>query len=151
MFQRSQTITTTDQIEDQENTLFNSSILYNRIWPESRINLGFQLYRNIFKLPILEQRQAGLQLNLSKQFLGETLRGGLGVGYVQNNQQELLSDLVKEGNLWQIRSSWSWQISKSQQIQMSGSYVSNNGNAIVGFQESRLQISYRALIKKRNL
>ncbi|NND08430.1 MAG: hypothetical protein HKN87_18780 [Saprospiraceae bacterium] len=141
--QNNQTITQDENIAETSNNVTNAMIMYRRNWLEEKLGLGIQIFQNNFSMSFLDQRQLGVNVQVSKSLLDGRLKGSVAMSYLNNQQHELMTDQKKVGNLWQFRPSLNYEIKQGQRISFDGSVLSNHGNNIDAFQESRLRLNYQ--------
>ncbi|MCB0665970.1 MAG: hypothetical protein KDC80_09125 [Saprospiraceae bacterium] len=140
--QKNQTITTTDEIQEQVNDIQNFTLLYQNIWKSTGISSSLQLFLNRFEMAEINQHQEGIALNSSKTLKKNKIRSMLGFSYSRNRQRNISNQQEVTGNLFQTRLGFSWQLQSGQSLQMDGIIYSNRGENIEAFSESRFNLRY---------
>ncbi len=143
-----QTITTSEVVLEQNNSVETISIIYNRQWTTKKLSMNIQGLYNRFDMAILTQRQMGTTVSFRKSFHEDNLQTTLSLGLMQNAQTH--ENLGKtKGTYIQLRTGANWKIYQDHMMRLEAVLLNNSGASIQNFSESRLQLSYRAQLKPK--
>ena len=143
---KNQTITTTEQVSEQTNSVETISLIYNRQWPVKNLSMIIQGLFNHFDMTVLSQRQLGTTVSFNKSFREDLLQANLSLGVMQNAQTRENMEKTR-GTFMQLRLGANWKVYQDHSMRLEVVLLNNSGASIQNFSESRLQLSYRAQLK----
>ena len=98
-------------------------------------------------MAVIEQRQLGASFQLTMPFMKEKIKASASLSCLNNRQKELVLATGKTGNLWQFRTMLHYEMSRGQHLGLDGSFLTNRGNNIMAFRESRIRLNYQVSIE----
>lgn len=143
---KNQTITTTEQVAEQSNSVETISLIYNRQWPVKNLSMIIQGLYNHFDMTVLSQRQMGTTASFNKSFRQDLVQANLSLGVMQNAQTRENMEKSR-GTFMQLRVGANWKVYQDHSMRLEAVFLNNSGASIQNFSESRLQLSYRAQLK----
>ncbi|MCB0686255.1 MAG: hypothetical protein KDC53_07015 [Saprospiraceae bacterium] len=150
LYQKNQTITTTDDILEEVNSIKNVTVLYNNLWKSTGINSSVQIFYNRFTMAQFDQGQQGIAYSASRSLKNKKFRPTLSLSFSRNQQDNFLTQQRSTGYLFQTRMGCSWKVMASQQLQADAVLFSNTGTTINSFFESRFNLRYAINLQSRS-